>query len=78
MQVGATGEIVYQPVLLAVVGDRVYLESHPDVYGRFPNALQRLRATANQSRLSDAIDWELAIAVIRERAGIARDVTLVP
>ena len=78
VSVGATGEIVYQPVLLAVVDGRVYLESHRDVYRRFPDPLGRLRASADQLHLTDVIDWGLADRVIRENAGIARDVTACP
>jgi L,D-transpeptidase ErfK/SrfK len=73
--IGAAGEIVYQPVLLAVVDGRVYLESHPDVYRRLPNPLERVRGGAEQAHLTDAIDWSLAVAVLRESAGIARDVS---
>ncbi len=73
--VGATGEIVYEPVLLAVVDGRIYLESHRDVYRRFSNPLDRLRATAHQLELGRAIDWTVAASVIHENAGTARDVT---
>jgi L,D-transpeptidase ErfK/SrfK len=73
--VGATGEIVYEPVLLAVVDGRIYVESHRDVYRRFSNPLARLRATADQLQLGRAIDWTLAATVIHESAGIAKDVT---
>jgi len=76
--IGATGEIVYEPVLLAMVEGRVYLESHRDVYRRFSKPLDRLRASADHFQLTDAIDWSLAAAVIRENAGIARDVTTAP
>jgi L,D-transpeptidase ErfK/SrfK len=75
---GAKGEIIYQPVLLALVDGRVYLESHRDVYRRFPKPLDQLGATAKAFQLTDAIDWSLAAVVIKESAGIARDVTAAP
>lgn len=75
---GATGEIIYQPVLLAVVEGHIYVESHRDVYRQFSKPLERLRASAGQLHLTDAIDWSLAAAVIRDNAGIARDVTAAP
>ena len=78
VSVGATGEIIYQPVLLAVVDGRVYLESHRDVYRRSSKPLEKLRASAAQLHLTDVIDWSRATAVIRENAGIARDVTAPP
>lgn len=76
--IGARGRIIYQPVLLAVTDGRVYVESHRDVYRRVSRPFDRLRATAAQLQLIDAIDWTLAAAVIRENAGIARDVSAVP
>lgn len=76
--VGAPGEIIYEPVLLAVVNGRVYVESHRDVYGRFSKPLERLRVSAEQLHLINALDWSLAAAAIRENAGIAHDVTATP
>jgi L,D-transpeptidase ErfK/SrfK len=75
VQVGAAGEIIYQPVLLAVVEDRVYVESHRDVYRQFSRPLERLRESADLVHLTEAIDWRLATRVVRDQAGIARDVT---
>jgi L,D-transpeptidase ErfK/SrfK len=73
--IGAAGEIVYQPVLFAAIGGRVYVESHPDVYRRMSNPLERLREGAELAHLTDAIDWSRAAVVVCEAAGIARDVT---
>jgi hypothetical protein len=53
----------------------VYLESHPDVYRRMFNPLERLREGAEEAQLTELIDWSRAAAVIREAAGIAREVT---
>ena len=75
LQVGATGQIIYQPVLLAVIDGRVYLESHRDVYRQLSTSVDSLRASADFSHLTDTIDWTLATRVLREQAGIARDVT---
>jgi len=73
--IGAVGEIVYQPVLLALIDGRVYLESHPDIYRRMSSPLERLREGAEQAHLTELIDWSRAAVVIREGAGIAREVT---
>ena len=78
LTVGRVGEIVYQPLLLAVVDGHVFLESHPDVYRRFPNQLDQLRSSAEKERLTDAINWSMAVAVISKQEGIARDVTAMP
>ena len=34
ISVGAKGRIIYQPILLTVHGDTIYLEVHRDAYGR--------------------------------------------
>lgn len=38
--IGTRVTLVYQPVKLGRRGDVVYLEAHPDVYGRVPHVLQ--------------------------------------
>jgi L,D-transpeptidase ErfK/SrfK len=78
LTVGAVGEILYQPVLLAVVEGRVYVEAHRDVYQRAPRPLEHLRVLAEQAHLTEAIDWGAAAVVVRQAAGIARDVTAAP
>ena len=78
IQVGASGGIVYEPLLLAVAGDAVYFEAHRDVYrraGAEPRALTRKLASA--AGVSEMIDWTLADAVVTAREGIARDITRV-
>ena len=75
LAVSDEGEIVYQPLLLAVLDGRVYLESHPDVYHRMPKGEERLRATADAFGLTALIDWAAAIRVIRDSSGLAIDVS---
>ena len=76
IEVGASGQIVYEPVLLAVVGDAIYLEVHRDVYrrsGAGPSAVARTLAAARG--VSERIDWAAADAVAAAADGIARIVT---
>ncbi len=76
VQVGAPGRIIYEPVLLAVQDDAVYIEVHRDAYRRVdaePRALARtLAATAD---VLERVDWTLADTVAARREGTARDVT---
>jgi L,D-transpeptidase ErfK/SrfK len=74
VSVGTDGEIVYQPLLLAVIQGHLYLESHRDVYRRAPDPLARLQATAAAAGLTARIDWDAAVAVIRESAGVPREI----
>jgi L,D-transpeptidase ErfK/SrfK len=76
IEVGASGRIIYEPVLLAVVGDAIYLEVHRDVYrrsGAGPSAVARTLAAA--ADVSERIDWGAADAVAAAADGIARRVT---
>ena len=74
--VGAKGVLLYEPVLLTVVGENVFVEAHRDVYGRGPaDALEFLRERAHEQGVFERTDWDRAAAVIRERAGIARSVS---
>ncbi len=75
--VGSTGEVRYQPVLLAVVdGGDVFLEVHRDVYGRGPrDATEFVQGLARALGVFDRIDWTAAADVLRRRDGVARSVT---
>lgn len=73
VQLRATGVALYQPVLVAAVGDGVFVEAHRDVYRQGPaDALEFVRARTRELGVFDRVDWTLAIQVIRERAGVAR------
>jgi L,D-transpeptidase ErfK/SrfK len=74
--VGARGRTLYAPVLLAVEGGRVYVEVHPDIYGRAPSSpLETLRALADARGVAERVDWPLVKDVVAARHGVARDVT---
>src|SRR5688500_1655473 len=52
--VGTRGVLLYAPVLMAVVGDDVFVEAHRDIYGRGPaDALAFLRARAQELDVLD-------------------------
>ena len=76
VQVGTRGVLLYQPVLVTVQGDLVFLEVHRDVYKRGPqDPLEYVRARARELGVFDRVDWTIAAEVIRQRAGIARTIT---
>lgn len=73
VQLRTTGSVLYQPVLVAAVGDGVFVEVHRDVYRRGPaDALEFVRARTRELGVFDRVDWALTSLVIRERAGVAR------
>lgn len=73
--IGAAGVLLYQPVLLAMIDGRVWIEAHPDPYRLAPNAEHTLEAEAARRAIGDRIDWAAAAAALRERAGRPVDVT---
>ena len=74
--VGTKGKVIYEPVLVAVDGDEVFVEAHRDVYGLGPrDALEFVRLRTRELDVFERVDWSLAADVILRRAGIARAVT---
>ena len=73
--VGATGSLVYQPVLVAVDGSVVYLEVHRDTYGRSPEAIEFVKTRTQELGVFDRVDWDVVAQVIHERSGTARRVS---
>ena len=76
VQIGTSGRLIYEPVLVAFDGYDVFVEVHPDVYGRGPrDALEFLKAQTRTLGLFDRVDWDAAARVVRDRAGVARVVS---
>lgn len=73
--VGTPGQLVYETVKVARVGDRVYLEVHADVYKRSINLFSE--AEARLQMLGVPIDWTRVEEVVRKQSGVAEEVTLV-
>lgn len=77
IKIGATGQIIYAPVLLAVLDEgRIYLEVNQDVYSKGVNALQMLKELAEENHLADRIDWQKAAQVVEQQEGLARQINL--
>jgi L,D-transpeptidase ErfK/SrfK len=75
IDVGTKGRFVYEPVLLERIENAVFLEVHPDAYGKAPDPLAKALRIAAEKGLTDMLDLRLVSEVIRKRDGIARDVT---
>jgi L,D-transpeptidase ErfK/SrfK len=75
VKIGTPGRIIYQPVLLARLGDgRILLEVHRDVYQKRIDTGQTVRDLAEANGLSQDLDWPLVEQVIAARDGLAREV----
>ncbi len=73
--IGTRITLVYQPVKIGRRGDVVYLEVHPDVYGRLPHALQSTLVKLSVLDVlgvvdGSSIDEETVTRVISEARGV--------
>jgi L,D-transpeptidase ErfK/SrfK len=71
---GTPGLMVYQRLMVARVGEQIFLEVHRDVYRKEPNPLESLAAIARQEGLDSLLDWESAKEIIARQEGVAREV----
>ena len=77
VEIGTDGEIIYAPVLLALLDDgRIYLEVNRDVYNKGVNALQMLNELAEANHLTNRIDWQKAAKIAKQQEGLARQINL--
>jgi len=75
VSVGTPGQLIYQPVLLAVVEDgRILLEVHRDIYNKGVNPAQTVRDMIDAHDLNQSVDWSRVEAVIAAQDGLAREV----
>ena len=79
VEVGLPVKIIYRPVKLAVVQEgRIFLEAHPNIYLKEMNYLEMVKAAAKVYGLTERMDWDKVKEVVKDREGIAEDVTKGP
>ena len=74
--VGTRGVIVYQPIIMAVLGGQVWLEAHRDEYRLAPDRFDYVRAVAEQFGLTNAMNWTAVDRVLRALDGRAENVSV--
>jgi L,D-transpeptidase ErfK/SrfK len=72
---GAAGEIIYQPVSIAMREGNILLQVSRDVYGKIPSMDEEVKARIEERGLADKVDWVKVGKAIKEKTGIAEDVT---
>ncbi|HVP30784.1 MAG TPA: L,D-transpeptidase family protein [Myxococcota bacterium] len=67
---GTPLEIVYEPVKLGADGDAIYVEAHPDVYGRVADLLAAPLAELDARGLTPYVDLDALRQVVEEAKGV--------
>lgn len=79
IRINTPGEIIYQPVKLAVTKQgRVFLEVHRDVYGKNAGLQNIAKQLIEKHNISDRVDWDKVDLVVRRRAGLAEEISRLP
>lgn len=72
---GTRVQIVYEPVKIAQVGDKVFLEVHNDIYGKFPDLAAHAQQKAMEKGVWELVNQQRFMAVVQSRKGIPENVT---
>ncbi len=76
VRVGTKGEIIYEPIKIAVTAEgRVFLEVHRDIYKKLKSMDTEAKMRLQKRGVSSMVNWEKVDKAIRERSGLAQDVT---
>ncbi|OPX19839.1 MAG: hypothetical protein BZ151_07260 [Desulfobacca sp. 4484_104] len=79
VEVGTPVKIIYQPFKIAVTPDhRVYLEVHSDIYRKGIDPISGVENLLKTYQLGSLVDWKRVYEVIRDREGIAVEITKLP
>jgi L,D-transpeptidase ErfK/SrfK len=73
---GTRGTLLYKPLLVAKIGDKLYLEVHRDIYRREPDLRESFAQAIRDADLGSLVDRFLAEDIIRKQEGIARDISI--
>lgn len=75
VEIGMTGEIIYQPISVAVREGRVFLQVARDIYKKIPSMDTEVQIKIEGRGLTNSVDWVKVQDVMKKKTGIAEDVT---
>ena len=75
VQAGMSGEVIYQPVAVAIQNGKVYLQVSKDIYNRVRSIDTEVTARISEQGLGERVDWAKVRQVAKKKTGIAEDVT---
>lgn len=77
VKVNTPGEIIYQPVKLAVTeSGKIFLEVHRDIYNKLENIEDEAKKQIEKLNLNANVDWKKFEVVTKQKSGIAEDISL--
>lgn len=77
VELNTPGEILYTPVKVAASeAGRLFLEVHRDIYGKVKDLRDEAKCLIEERGVSNKVDWKKVDGIIKEKSGIAEDVTL--
>jgi len=74
VRVGDVGEFIYEPVKVAVDGDGVFVEIHPDLYRLIPDLTREAEELLRAVGAWERVDVALLLQAVAEARGIPVDV----
>lgn len=75
IDVGMAGELVYDPVKVAVTDEgTIYLEVDPDVYGKAGELIEEVVKQCNNLSVTEKVDWDKARKIIHDLTGNAESI----
>ncbi len=72
---GAPGQIIYQRLMVARLGERIFLEVHYDIYHKQADAPAILAGLAKAHNLEPLLDWQIAKGIITRHDGAVHEIT---
>ena len=76
VDVGTPGELVYEPVKVAVTDEgNIFLEVDPDVYRKTKSLMEEAIDRIDALNVASQVDWGKVIKIVHDQSGNAEDIT---
>jgi len=75
VEIGTPVRIVYEPVKIGMAEGKVYVEVHPDLYGRIPDLIAETERQLSTLKLWSYVDLEKLVTALQQQTGIPVEVT---
>jgi len=75
VQVKTPGQLVYQRLMVAKVGNQVFLEVHRDIYRKEPSPVRSFLDMIRNHDFVSLLDWEKVKEIIEKQEGVAREIS---